>query len=98
MSTEGLVTCDYEVFGRVQGVFFRKYTANQAKSLGLNGWVMNTDAGTVKGQLEGPEDKVNEMKKWLEFTGSPSSRIDRAVFTPTTPVNKAKFTSFAIKR
>ena len=38
----GLVSVDYEVFGRVQGVFFRKYTAKQANALKLNGWIMNT--------------------------------------------------------
>ena len=31
-----------QVFGRVQGVFFRKFTQQQATSLGLRGWVKNT--------------------------------------------------------
>lgn len=26
MSKEDLISVDYEIFGRVQGVFFRKYT------------------------------------------------------------------------
>lgn len=26
MSNEDLISVDYEIFGRVQGVFFRKYT------------------------------------------------------------------------
>uniref|UniRef100_A0A0E9T514 acylphosphatase n=1 Tax=Anguilla anguilla TaxID=7936 RepID=A0A0E9T514_ANGAN len=45
-------------FGRVQGVFFRKYTQAEGKKLGLVGWVRNTEAGTVQGQLQGPGSKV----------------------------------------
>uniref|UniRef100_A0A8C5B702 Acylphosphatase n=1 Tax=Gadus morhua TaxID=8049 RepID=A0A8C5B702_GADMO len=59
MSCEDLLSVDYEVFGRVQGVFFRKFTQAEAKKLGLVGWVRNTEAGTVEGQLQGPGSKVN---------------------------------------
>jgi acylphosphatase len=31
------VACDFEVFGKVQGVYFRKYTEKQAIILGLRG-------------------------------------------------------------
>ncbi|MEJ1269543.1 mutL homolog 3 [Cricetulus griseus] len=60
MAAEGdtLVSVDYEIFGKVQGVFFRKYTQAEGKKLGLVGWVQNTDRGTVKGQLQGPISKV----------------------------------------
>ena len=37
-----LVAVEFEVFGRVQGVFFRKFTNEKALSLGLRGWVKNT--------------------------------------------------------
>ena len=37
-----LVALEYEVFGKVQGVFFRKFTHEKAQSLGLRGWVKNT--------------------------------------------------------
>ncbi|NWI68383.1 ACYP1 protein, partial [Todus mexicanus] len=50
---EELISVDYEVSGRVQGVFFRKYTQAEAKRLGLVGWVQNTSHGTVKGQVQG---------------------------------------------
>ena len=42
-----LVAVDYEVFGRVQGVFFRKFTNEKAESLGLRGWVKNTRQGKL---------------------------------------------------
>ena len=42
---------------------------------------MNTLNRTVKGQIEGESGNVETMKKWLQTNGSPSSRIDEAVFS-----------------
>ncbi|XP_051528503.1 acylphosphatase-2-like [Myxocyprinus asiaticus] len=75
------VSVDFEVFGNVQGVCFRMYTEEEGKKLGVTGWVKNTRQGTVIGQVQGPPDKVIEMKYWLSKVGSPSSRIHRAQFT-----------------
>ncbi|KAF4082890.1 hypothetical protein AMELA_G00133560 [Ameiurus melas] len=52
---------DFEIFGNVQGVCFRMYTEDQAKKLGVNGWVKNTRQGTVIGQVQGPPEKVSEI-------------------------------------
>ncbi|XP_045683144.1 acylphosphatase-2 isoform X1 [Phyllostomus hastatus] len=63
MSTAGpLKSVDYEVFGRVQGVCFRMYTEGEAKKIGVVGWVKNTSQGTVTGQVQGPEEKVNSIE------------------------------------
>ncbi|XP_017083724.1 acylphosphatase-2 [Drosophila eugracilis] len=93
-----LFACNFEVFGRVQGVFFRKYTEQTANNLGVRGWCMNTRDGTVKGQLEAPLAELNEMKHWLETKGSPSSKISKAEFTPAKEIETYSFTSFDIKR
>lgn len=74
---QGIIIIDYPIFivhfvlfnpkflvvvvGVVSGVFFRKYTEQQANSLGLKGWCMNTNDGTVRGQLEGPKAELSEM-------------------------------------
>ncbi|XP_028141150.1 acylphosphatase-2 [Diabrotica virgifera virgifera] len=98
MSSETLLSVDFEVFGRVQGVFFRKYTEKEAKRLNLKGWCMNTKQDTVKGIIEGPTKNVEEMKLWLQETGSPSSRIDKAVFSNQKTINQYTYDSFKIKR
>ena len=67
--------------------------------MGLRGWIMNTANRTVKGELEGSEEKIYLMKKWLQTTGSPSSRIDKAVFTNENTVDKYSFQEgFEIRR
>ncbi|XP_062863663.1 acylphosphatase-1 isoform X2 [Trichomycterus rosablanca] len=98
MSTEELLSVDYEVYGRVQGVFFRKYTQSEAKKLGLVGWVQNTQAGTVQGQLQGPASRVNQMQEWLRTTGSPQSRITKAEFKNEKTIDKMDFKDFKVVR
>ncbi|KAM6128465.1 acylphosphatase-2 [Pterocles gutturalis] len=92
-----LKSVDYEVFGRVQGVCFRMYTEEEARKLGVVGWVKNTSKGTVTGQIQGPEDKVNAMKSWLSKVGSPSSRIDRTNFSHEKEISKLDFSGFSTR-
>ncbi|XP_041611402.1 acylphosphatase-2 isoform X3 [Vulpes lagopus] len=44
------------------GVCFRMYTEDEAKKIGVVGWVKNTSKGTVTGQVQGPEEKVNSIE------------------------------------
>ncbi|HJO97882.1 MAG: acylphosphatase [Rhodospirillales bacterium] len=47
--------------GRVQGVWFRAWTTEQAVARGLNGWVRNRADGTVEALFAGPADVVEDM-------------------------------------
>uniref|UniRef100_A0A1I8MSR4 acylphosphatase n=1 Tax=Musca domestica TaxID=7370 RepID=A0A1I8MSR4_MUSDO len=98
MGSRQLYNCDFEVFGKVQGVFFRKYTQKKAKELGIHGWIMNTPEGTVKGQMEGTQTELNEMKTWLTHKGSPKSQIDKAFFGDMRPMEMYSHKSFAINK
>lgn len=49
------------VTGRVQGVFFRAWTRDQANALGVSGWVRNCSDGSVEAHLEGDHLKVSEL-------------------------------------
>ncbi|KAM9355141.1 acylphosphatase-1 isoform 1-T2 [Pholidichthys leucotaenia] len=96
MSDEELISVDYEIYGRVQGVFFRKYTQAEGKKLGLVGWVQNTRAGTVQGQLQGPRRKVEAMQEWLRSTGSPQSHITKADFQNEKTIDRLEHSSFNV--
>ncbi|XP_047991704.1 acylphosphatase-2-like [Leguminivora glycinivorella] len=91
-------TTDFEVFGKVQGVYFRKYTQKKALDLGVKGWVMNTPHGTVIGQLQGPPEKVQAMKSWLQLIGSPKSKIGKVDFKNEGAIKGCSFQSFTIRR
>jgi acylphosphatase len=47
--------------GRVQGVFYRRWTKNNAEKLGLSGWVRNLSDGRVEAAFEGAKNQVEEM-------------------------------------
>uniref|UniRef100_G3TQN2 acylphosphatase n=1 Tax=Loxodonta africana TaxID=9785 RepID=G3TQN2_LOXAF len=79
------------------GVCFRMYAESEAKKIGVVGWVKNTGKGTVIGQVQGPEEKVNSMKSWLSRVGSPSSRIDRTNFSNEKAISKLEYTNFSIR-
>ena len=64
-----MLSVDYEVFGKVQRVFFRKNTKQKAEELGLKGWVKNTRSRSVAGQLEGEMTQVNIEKDKMSFLG-----------------------------
>jgi len=55
------------VRGRVQGVWFRGSTEEEANRLGLNGWVRNLSDGSVEAVFEGPEEAVHEMIAWCRM-------------------------------
>ncbi|KAM8706550.1 hypothetical protein ACLKA7_010764 [Drosophila subpalustris] len=90
-------SCEFEVFGKVQGVYFRRHAEKKAKTLGLRGWCMNTPVGTVKGYIEGPRTEVQLMKEWLRTTGSPSSNVQRAEFTQENEKRDYGFKNFHIR-
>lgn len=56
-------------------MFFRSYTMDKARELGLTGWVKNLMDGRVEAVFEGDEEKVKAAVDWL-WQGSPYSRID----------------------
>ena len=97
MATVKLLHLEFEVFGRVQGVFFRKHTQQKAKSINVRGWIRNTEKRTVEGELEGTNETIEAMKIWLQKEGSPSSRIDQAVFKNEREIQEYSFPGFSIK-
>jgi acylphosphatase len=62
------------VRGRVQGVWFRRYTAEKAVSLQIKGFVRNLDNGDVYVEAEGENVPMNIFTDWL-YTGSPNSKV-----------------------
>ncbi|KAE8705978.1 Acylphosphatase [Hibiscus syriacus] len=49
--------------GRVQGVFYRNWTIENATQLGLKGWVRNRRDGSVEALFSGYPESVQEMEK-----------------------------------
>lgn len=61
MSDDDVIRVHLWVSGRVQGVFFRATTSDEAKSRGLTGWVRNAPDGRVEAEVQGSRDAVREL-------------------------------------
>ncbi len=62
------------VKGRVQGVFYRASTKDEAERLGINGWVKNRNDGSVEILAEGDELVVRELIEWCK-KGPPHAKV-----------------------
>ncbi len=63
------------VSGRVQGVFFRDFTRQNARSLGITGWVRNLPTGQVEIVAEGTTDKLKQLIEIVRV-GPKYARVD----------------------
>jgi len=70
-----LVARHVSVTGRVQGVFFRSWTQDQANELGVTGWVRNCPDARVDMHIEGGQAAVQQLIERLR-RGPPAARVE----------------------
>lgn len=64
------------IHGRVQGVFFRNWTADKALALGVRGWVRNRRDGSVELEAYGEGEAVEALIEECR-TGPPTAKVER---------------------
>lgn len=74
------MTKQIQVFGRVQGVFFRAFTKEKAENLNLRGWVRNEPNGSVLIEVTGQQEIIEELEKWC-YEGSQHSKVESVTST-----------------
>ncbi len=71
-----LPTLHAVVHGRVQGVFFRASTREEASRIGVGGTVRNLPDGTVEVEAVGPRDRLQRLLDWLH-RGPEGAQVER---------------------
>jgi len=66
------------ISGRVQGVWFRASTREQAVRLGVNGYARNLADGRVEVLACGDEEALSQLQEWL-WQGPRGARVDQVV-------------------
>lgn len=82
------------ISGKVQGVYFRESMKQEAKRLGVTGWVRNLKDGSVEAVVQGEEVLVLELIKWAH-RGPPQARVDGVKVTHAT--NESPLSQFLRK-
>ena len=75
------------IFGRVQGVWYRAWAVETARTLGLSGWVRNRSDGSVEALAQGAADAVDAFIRQAH-DGPPAAQVTRidVVDAPVGPV------------
>jgi len=66
------------VSGRVQGVFYRASTREQAMALGLSGYARNLADGRVEVMAIGSPSSIDALARWLG-QGPTGARVDQVL-------------------
>ena len=69
------MTRRYIITGRVQGVGFRWFVEHEARSIGIGGWVRNTEAGAVEVLANGTDEQLARLRNALK-NGPRAARVD----------------------
>jgi acylphosphatase len=84
---------DVRVTGLVQGVSFRALAREQARRLGVTGWLRNQPDGSVAGHFEGADDAVERLVAWCGH-GPAHATVDRV---EVSDVSRTGATAFEIR-
>ena len=90
MLIEGHKACRVIIIGRVQGVFFRDWTNQNANQLNLDGWVRNRADGTVEALFVGLSENVDKIIK-LCHVGPPAAKVEDIEVTQAMGITKKGF-------
>ncbi len=78
------------IHGRVQGVWFRGWTVDQARARALDGWVRNRRDGSVEALFAGDDAAIEEMIAACR-SGPPAARVAEIERHPAAPPAVAGF-------
>lgn len=65
---------DIRVTGKVQGVWYRKSAVQEAWQLGITGYAMNLDDGSVRIEAEGTREALDRFVAWCRV-GPPRAKV-----------------------
>jgi len=72
----GMESVQIRVTGRVQGVGFRFALRDEARALGIYGWVRNRADGSVEALLRGNREALDALVRWAQ-RGPRAARVER---------------------
>jgi acylphosphatase len=94
-NAEDISSATILVTGRVQGVYFRRFTVDNAQKLGLTGFARNLPDGRVEVFAEGKAASIHRLIDFLHI-GPAHANVEDLSVEWSEPVGE--YTDFSIKR
>lgn len=82
------------ILGKVQGVFYRASTEQQARMLGLAGYCQNLEDGRVQVVAEGVPDQLQQLLEWC-WQGPTQAEVTQIDVDKDVPTDE--FNSFQVR-
>ena len=86
----------FVVFGNVQGVCYRHYSAKKARELGISGFVRNLIDGRVEVLAEGEDEKLDAFLIFCKKNPGQSC-VEKLEIEEIKKINKIEFKGFEIR-
>lgn len=87
-------TVHVRITGKVQGVWFRQSTKQEAETHYITGWIKNTKDGAVEGVFQGAENDVDALLHWCHH-GPPLSKVEEVLVDEID--GETTFSTFSIR-
>lgn len=81
------------VYGLVQGVFFRASAKEEAKKLKITGFARNEPDGSVYLEAEGEKEALDKFIKWCNI-GPNMAQVEKVVVTDSPLKNFSRFDTY----
>ena len=91
---EQRLTLHLLISGRVQSVWFRQFTRQQAEAYGVTGYVRNLPNGRVEAVLSGEAAAVRQVEAWL----SEGPELAKVAEVVSAEISFQPFESFEVRR
>lgn len=77
------MTISITITGKVQGVYYRASTKEEAQRLGITGWVKNTRSGDVEILASGTGESLDQFIHWCK-QGPPNAIVKEVLVAKAT--------------
>jgi acylphosphatase len=90
-----MATRQIRISGRVQGVGYRYALRDEARRLGVHGWVRNCADGTVEALLQGDDEVLAVLIAWAR-RGPRLARVEAVREAPSAATPDGSYADFEI--
>ncbi|SPP78853.1 acylphosphatase-1-like [Drosophila guanche] len=92
-----IVSCDFEIKGKIPKEAFELFAAAQAQILGLRGYIVHVSENCFRGQLQGPQLLIESFKQVILSVAEYLAAVKEFVIKNLTAIQECSYKSFEVR-